>query len=115
MRGMSARVRHWRMVWIGMPVNISLTPVMPFETSNGKKISGGPRWTCMSHRPGIRNLPVPSTISAPFGARMDFLIRTICPWSTSTDIPGRAGAPVASMTVTFLMTRACAEALKQQS
>src|SRR5438128_2435419 len=59
----------------------------------------------MSHRPGIKTLPVPSTVSAPAGAGMAALLprATIRPSLMTTVWSGWAGAPVASITVTCVI------------
>src|SRR5580698_5805555 len=62
----------------------------------------------MSHRPGIRNFPVPSITRAAFGMTVCAappMIEMRSP-VTTTVVSGRAGAPVASITVTCVTTRA---------
>src|SRR4029077_5374464 len=59
----------------------------------------------MSHRPGMRYFPLPSTTRAPSGTRTspDLPTAVIRSPVTTTVMSGRAGAPVASMTVTPVM------------
>src|SRR6516165_1858157 len=59
----------------------------------------------MSHRPGMRYLPLPSTTRAPPGTptTSDLPTAVIRSPVTTTVISGRAGVPVASMTVTPVM------------
>ncbi len=85
---------------------ISRRPVMPYATSRGKTFvpsSYPPMWTCISHKPGIRYLPRPSTIIAPVGIRSRPLrpIAAIRSPSTMT-VTTRGRAPVPSMRVTFV-------------
>src|ERR1700740_3649592 len=66
----------------------------------------------MSHKPGIRNFPPPLTICEPAGA-LTFLhgpMTTIRSCSITTVVPGCGGLPVASITVTRLMTSGPAQA-----
>src|SRR3984957_3825406 len=60
----------------------------------------------MSHKPGMRNLPAPSTIAAFFGVCVFFhgLTATMRSPSTTTVISGSGGRPVASTTVTCFIT-----------
>src|SRR5262252_2278396 len=62
-------------------------------------------WTCMSHRPGMRYFPLPSTTRAPSGTLTspDLPTAVIRSPVTTTVMSGRAGAPVESMTVTPVM------------
>jgi hypothetical protein len=85
---------------------MSRTPVMPYATSRGRTFvpsSYPPMWTCISHMPGIRYLPRPSTIVAPVGIRSRPLraIAAIRSPSTMT-VTSRGLAPVPSMSVTFV-------------
>src|SRR5262249_40794623 len=59
----------------------------------------------MSHRPGMRYFPLPSTTRAPSGTPTSPNLPTTVIRSpvTTTVMSGRAGAPVASMTVTPVM------------
>src|SRR5262245_8049750 len=59
----------------------------------------------MSHRPGMRYLPLPFTTRAPSGTPTspDLPTAVIRSPVTTTVMSGRAGAPVASMTVTPVM------------
>src|ERR1051325_357786 len=108
MRGASLRALHWRITSIGTPVNISRTPVIPFATSlaNGGSASG--RCMCMSHRPGMRNLPFASMIRASRGMATFLPIAVMRAPSTTTVVFLRGFAPVASMTVARRMAIGCA-------
>src|SRR5438552_11300719 len=68
-------------------------------------------WACMSHKPGIRNLPVPSKVSAPAGTKVSPLLprAKIRPSLMTTVWSGWDGAPVASITVTCVIASAGAE------
>src|SRR6516164_2499659 len=59
----------------------------------------------MSHNPGMRYFPLPSTTRAPSGTLTspDLPTAVIRSPVTTTVMSGRAGAPVASMTVTPVM------------
>src|SRR5437899_2608272 len=50
--------------------HISRTPVTPLTRNKGPNVGSvldHAAWTCMSHKPGMRNLPVASSVSPPFG------------------------------------------------
>src|SRR5439155_1599596 len=52
--------------------HISRTPVTPLTRNKGPNVGSvldHAAWTCMSHNPGMRNLPVASYASPPFGIR----------------------------------------------
>ena len=87
---------------------MSRTPVTPCAMKDGPARvppSSPPRWTCMSHRPGMRNWLDTLMVSAPGG----MIARTLSTAptaairspATTTDMPACAGAPLPSMTVTF--------------
>jgi len=59
----------------------------------------------MSHKPGIRNLPVASIRRAPGGGGTFFPIATMRPSAIATETSARGGVPVASMTVACSKTR----------
>ena len=91
---------------------MSRTPVIPFATKSGSVTSRPPGtqspknvWMCMSQRPGMRNLPFPSTTRAPFGIFVppDSPTAAMRSPSITTVMFGLAGPPVVSMTVTFVM------------
>src|SRR3984957_7192159 len=94
---------------------MSRTPVIPLATNSGRVTSRpagacSPKkvWTCMSHRPGIRNFPAPSTTCAPGGIFTwlpgpTFAMRSP---STTTFMSGSAWPFTTSITVTCAMTKA---------
>ena len=93
---------------------ISRTPVTPFATNNTGVIfsSAGIHapnisCTCISHSPGIRYLPRPSTILAVFGTDVAPLLPTcdIRLPSTITVTSARTGDPVASIRLTCVIAR----------
>src|SRR5882724_150436 len=63
----------------------------------------------MSHKPGMRNLPLASTTGTPFAGRILPLLPSsaIRPSRMTTVMSGFASAPVASITVTWVKTRTC--------
>ena len=99
MRGTSGRVRQDASVAIGIPEYISRMPVIPFATSTGRALPEASKWTCISHRPGIRNLPVASMTQAPGAGWVFFAMLVIRPSAMATETSTRGSAPVASMTV----------------
>ena len=72
---------------------MSRTPVMPLAMKSGSVTSLPPGtqspknvWMCMSQRPGIRNLPAPSTTRAPAGTLLPPVRPTAAmrsPWITT--------------------------------
>ena len=92
---------------MGTPVNISRTPVMPFATSSGKENLRRADMHVHVPQAGDQKFSGPVDL---FGAFFDldlFLNRGDLPVLDATDIPGRASAPVASITVTFLNNGLC--------
>src|SRR5262245_50400656 len=91
----------------GLVENMWRTPVTPWARYiRPNELSV--RWACMSHSPGIRYLPLPSTTCAPAGMASTpvgprALIRAP---QMRTVVSGWGGLPVASITVTPVMTSA---------
>lgn len=88
--------------WTGSP-RISRTVVTPVRAySAGTTVSGPSLWVCASISPGIRYLPVRSTVRVPGRSRMRVLGATAVmrPPSTTTVMSGAGGAPEPSITVT---------------
>src|ERR1700722_10404527 len=93
---------------------ISRTPVIPLATNSGRVTSRpagacSPKkvCTCMSHRPGIRNFPAPSTTCAPSGI-FTWRAGPTCAMrspSTTTFMSGSAWPFTTSITVTCAMTK----------
>jgi len=87
---------------------MSRAVVMPLARRRGRMKSRLPvgseapvRWTWDSTRPGIRNLPVASTMGVLLGREIEEEgpIAATCWPSRRTVVSGRGGVPVASMTV----------------
>ena len=90
---------------------MSRTPVTPLMMNSAGVIlsSSGihsPKisWTCMSQRPGMRNLPDASTVVADWGTVVedDLPSCAILRPATTTVMSGCGAEPVASMTVTWV-------------
>src|SRR5687767_8859324 len=89
----------------------SRTPVTPLATRTGSALAVVQlRWTCMSHRPGMRNWPRPSTTFAPFGAAPPCSTVAMRPSRTTTVMSARGGPPAVSMTVTWVKAMSAAAA-----
>ncbi len=99
--GAPALALHWRTVWMGTPVNISRTPVTPFASSNGKKTSGA--GDVDMHVPQARNQELACSVDnlRIFGNLQLAFDPSDSPVFNFDVHPRRAGAPVASITVTF--------------
>src|SRR3990172_6032402 len=84
------------------------TPVTPLAINNGNDLSISVKCTCMSHRPGIKNIPLASTICAPKGGlACPTLPTAVMRLPVITTVMSEfAGAPVISMTVTCVSTSA---------
>src|SRR5438874_959369 len=107
MRGTSGRVRQEASVATGIPEYISRMPVIPFATIAGRALPEASRWTCMSQRPGIRNLPVASITRAPGAGWIFFAMLVMRPSAMATNTSVRGAAPVASITVACWKTILC--------
>src|SRR5205807_3544832 len=103
--------RHCRRVSRSPPM--SRMPVTPLATKSGRDTSFPPGiqspkmvCTCMSHKPGIRNLLRPSTIFVLGGKETLAVLPTYVIRSPLiiTIMPGWTGEPVASMTLTLRNT-----------
>src|SRR5438309_99403 len=76
--------------------NMMRTPVTPLAVNSGSDGSSY-QCTCMSQRPGIRNLPPASATCAPCGTAIRPVLPSslMRPFLITTVIPGSAGAAVA--------------------
>ncbi len=111
-RSVPAEISRFHASRVSRSPPMSRTPVTPLATNKGKLTSRPPGihspkivWTCISHRPGIRNLPLASTIFASLGS-LDLPVFSILMMRSPrsvTVMSGWTGDPVASMTLTCVM------------
>src|SRR4030095_263145 len=88
---------------MGWP-NITLMPVTPFAMNRVRYLFAY-QWTCISHRPGIRNFPLASTTSAPCGTGTAFPIPAIRGPAITTVMSNWGSGLVGWMTATWVNTR----------